>query len=313
MGALVQPQLSPHMQQKHFWRRVFEYRWQYLMFLPAAVLLVMFSYMPMIGLQTAFRDYRLGFTMWNSPWCGFDNFEFLSDSHFWVVVKNTLTITVSRMVFGFPAPIILALLINEIGSVRAKRIAQSISYMPHFISWIVIAYLLESLLSPTGLFNQIRGLFGQDSIFYMGRPDLFCPIVVVSGIWKEIGWNTIVYLAALSAVDVQLYEAARVEGANKLQQTWYITLPCIMPTIVLLLTLAMPGLIQAGTDQIYPLMNSANMGVAEVIDIYVLRNGLQQGRYGASTALGLISSALSLGLVLLTNQIATRLNGEGLW
>lgn len=290
-----------------------EYKWQYLMFLPAAVLLVLFSYMPMIGLQTAFRDFRLGYTMWNSPFCGLENFEFVHDSHFWLVVKNTLTITISRMVFGFPAPIILALLINEMTSVKAKRIVQSISYLPHFVSWIVVAYLLESLLAPTGLFNQIGQRLGFSTVFYMGRPDLFCPIIVVSGIWKEIGWNTIVYLAALSAIDTQLYEAACVEGANKFQQVIYITLPCITPTIVLLLTLSMPGLIQAGTDQIYPLMNSANMSVAEVIDIYVLRNGLQQGYYGTSTALGLISSSLSLGLVLLTNQIARQLSGEGLW
>lgn len=293
--------------------RVKEYRWQYAMFLPAAVLLILFNYMPMIGLQTAFRDFRLGYTIWNSPWCGFQNFEFLNDPHFWVVVRNTLTITVSRMLVGFPAPIILALLMNEIGSAHAKRLVQSISYMPHFISWIVVAYLLESLLSPTGLVNQIRGMLGHEMILFMGRPNMFSAIVVISGIWKEIGWNTIIYLAALSAIDAQLFEAAAVEGAGKFRQAIHITLPCIVPTIVLLLTLQMPQLIQAGMDQIYPLMNSANMSAAEVIDIYVLRNGLQQGYYGTSTALGLISSTLSLLLVLGTNQVARALSGEGLW
>ncbi len=295
------------------WRRAREYRWQYLMFLPAAVLLILFSYMPMVGLVGAFKDYRIGFTLQNSPWCGLENFQFFQDTHFWKVVQNTLSITIGRMVFGFPAPILLALLLNELVNHKFKRVVQSVSYLPHFVSWIVVAYLLDSLLSPTGLFNQINRILGRAPIFYMGRTDLFSSIVIVSGIWKDIGWNTIVYLAALSGVDLQLYEAARVEGANKWQQTRYITLPSIVPTIVLLLTLSMPGLIQAGTDQIYPLMNTANMGVAEVIDIYVLRNGLQQGYYGMSTALGLVSSVLSLLLVLGTNKIANLLNGEGLW
>ncbi len=266
------------------------------------------------GVIVAFKNYNIVKGIIHSPWAGLKYFrKFIADPYFWKVVRNTLSITIGRMVFGFPAPILLALLLNELVYPRFKRVVQSVSYMPHFVSWIVVAYLLESLLAPTGLFNQVNRLMGRAPVFYMGRSDLFSGIVIISGIWKDIGWNTIVYLAALSGVDPQLYEAARVEGASKWQQTRFITLPCIMPTIVLLLTLAMPGLIQAGTDQIYPLMNTANMGVAEVIDIYVLRNGLQQGYYGMSTALGLVSSTLSLLLVLGTNRIAHMLNGEGLW
>jgi len=305
--------LSKTEEKARTWRRIKEYRWQYLMFLPAAIQLVLFSYMPMVGLVGAFKDYRIGFTLQNSAWCGLENFQFFQDAHFWKVVQNTLSITIGRMVFGFPAPILLALLLNELTNHRFKRVVQSVSYLPHFVSWIVVAYLLDSLLSPNGLFNQVNRILGRTPVFYMGSTDLFSPIVIISGIWKDIGWNTIVYLAALSGVDVQLYEAARVEGANKWQQIRYITIPCIVPTIVLLLTLSMPSLIQAGTDQIYPLMNTANMGVAEVIDIYVLRNGLQQGYYGMSTALGLVSSVLSLLLVLGTNKAARMLNGEGLW
>ena len=305
--------LSKTEEKARTWRRIKEYRWQYLMFLPAAIQLVLFSYMPMVGLVGAFKDYRIGFTLQNSSWCGLENFQFFQDAHFWKVVQNTLSITIGRMVFGFPAPILLALLLNELTNHRFKRVVQSVSYLPHFVSWIVVAYLLDSLLSPNGLFNQVNRILGRTPVFYMGSTDLFSPIVIISGIWKDIGWNTIVYLAALSGVDLQLYEAARVEGANKWQQIRYITIPCIVPTIVLLLTLSMPSLIQAGTDQIYPLMNTANMGVAEVIDIYVLRNGLQQGYYGMSTALGLVSSVLSLLLVLGTNKAARMLNGEGLW
>ena len=163
-----------HEDRSRTWRRVKEYRWQYLMFLPAMVLLILFSYMPMAGLVGAFKDYRIGYTLTNSPWCGWDNFQFFQDSHFWKVVRNTLAITVGLMVFGFPAPIILALLLNELNNQKFKRIAQSVSYMPHFISWIVVAYLLESLLSPTGLFNQLNRPWARRPILY-GQRRYVCP------------------------------------------------------------------------------------------------------------------------------------------
>ena len=205
-----------HEDRSRTWRRVKEYRWQYLMFLPAMVLLILFSYMPMAGLVGAFKDYRIGYTLTNSPWCGWDNFQFFQDSHFWKVVRNTLAITVGRMVFGFPAPIILALLLNELNNQKFKRIAQSVSYMPHFISWIVVAYLLESLLSPMGLFNQLNRALGRTPVFYMGREDTFVPIIIISGIWKDIGWNTIVYLAALSGIDPQLIRGCQGRGSKQM-------------------------------------------------------------------------------------------------
>ncbi|RAW13406.1 MULTISPECIES: sugar ABC transporter permease [Paenibacillus] len=294
--------------------RLAKYRWQYVMILPGAILLLLFSYIPMVGIQVAFKDFHIGSTMWSSEWVGMENFSFLQDEQFWIVVKNTIYIAILKFVFGFPAPIILALLINEVKNNKYKRFVQSVSYLPHFFSWIVVAYILQSLLTlDGGLVNQLIEKFGGDSVFFLGSTEWFRPMIVVSGLWKEVGWNTILYLAAITTIDPQLYEAARVEGAGRLAQIRNITLPGIMPTISIVLILSMPGLIAVGMDQIYPLMNPANQPVADVLDTYILRNGLQQGYFGMATAVGLLSSVISLVLVLCTNQMARKFNGEGLW
>lgn len=294
--------------------RLAKYRWQYVMILPGAILLLLFSYIPMVGIQVAFKDFHIGSTMWSSEWVGLENFSFLQDEQFWIVVKNTIYIAILKFVFGFPAPIILALLINEVKNNKYKRFVQSVSYLPHFFSWIVVAYILQSLLTlDGGLVNQLIEKLGGDSIFFLGSTEWFRPMIVVSGLWKEVGWNTILYLAAITTIDPQLYEAARVEGAGRLAQIRNITLPGIMPTISIVLILSMPGLIAVGMDQIYPLMNPANQPVADVLDTYILRNGMQQGYFGMATAVGLLSSVISLVLVLCTNQMARKFNGEGLW
>jgi len=294
--------------------RVAKYRWQYVMVAPAVVLLFLFSYIPMAGIQVAFKDFHIGYTIWNSPWVGLDNFSFLKDAQFWIVVKNTLWIAVLKFVFGFPAPVILALIINEVKNGGFKRFVQSVSYLPHFFSWIVVAYILQSLLTlDGGLINQIVVSLGGKPIFFLGSTEWFRPMIVVSGLWKEVGWNTILYLAAISTIDPQQYEAAKMEGAGKLAQIRYITFPGILPTVSIVLILSMPSLIAVGLDQIYPLLNPANLPVADVLDTYVLRTGLQQGYFGPATAIGLLSSVISLLLVLITNQTAKRINGEGLW
>lgn len=293
---------------------IWKYRWQYSMILPGMVILFLFNYMPMTGLQIAFKDYQLGNTILNSPWVGFQNFDFLLNSEFWNVVKNTLIITLLKFTFGFPAPIILALLMNEMKIPWYKRFIQSVSYIPHFVSWVVVAYILESFLSPSvGVVNQIISFFGGETIFFMGDVAWFRPIIVISSIWKEVGWGTIIYLAAISSLDPQLYEAAYVEGAGKWQQFRYITLPGLVPTILLMLILTMPQLLNAGFEQIYPLINPANMPVSDVLDTFILRNGLQQGYFSMSTAVGLLSSTLGLLLMLTANFITRRTTGEGLW
>lgn len=294
--------------------RLYKHRWQYLMILPGVLLLLLFNYIPMAGIQVAFRDFQIGLSIWSSPWIGLDNFGFLQDPHFLLVVRNTLTISVLKFFTGFPAPILLALLINEVSHPLFKRFVQSVSYLPHFFSWIVVAYILQSLLTlDGGLVNQMVTKTGGEPIFFLGSTEWFRPIVIASSLWKETGWNTILYLAAITTIDPQLYEAAKVEGAGKLAQIRHITIPGILPTISIVLILSIPSLITVGMDQIYPLMNPANMAVSDVLDTYVLRSGLQQGYFGMATAIGLLSSVLSLILVISTNHLSRKINGEGLW
>lgn len=299
---------------RQLYNKFYKYRWQYLMILPGVVLLFLFSYIPMAGIQVAFKDFQIGTSIWDSTWAGLDNFTFLEDPQFLTVVQNTLYISVLKFICGFPAPILLALLINEVTRPAFKRFVQSVSYLPHFFSWIVVAYILQSFLTlDGGLVNQFIGQAGGDPVFFLGSTEWFRPIIVFSGLWKETGWNTILYLAAITTIDPQLYESAKVEGAGKLAQIRHITLPGIMPTISIVLILSIPSLITVGMDQIYPLMNSANHSVADVLDTYILRNGLQQGYFGMATAVGLLSSLISLILVVSTNQLSRKLNGEGLW
>jgi putative aldouronate transport system permease protein len=302
------------MVRKKILRDLFKFRWQYAMILPGLICLFLFSYMPMVGVQIAFRNFRIGNSIWTAKWVGLTNFRFFLDPEFWRVLRNTLVISVSRFAFSFPAPIILALLINEIRSVFFKRIVQSITYLPHFISWIVVAYIIDAFLAPnTGLVNQVFLRFGRQSVFFMGRTDLFVPIIVISNIWKTVGWGTIVYLAAITSIDTEMYEAATIDGAGRFAQVWHITIPMIVPTVILMLILSMPGLLNAGMDQIYPLQNNVNLPVSNVLDIYILNNGLRQGRYSMSTAVGLVNSLVALLLIVAANKTANKVSGDGLW
>lgn len=299
---------------KLFKRNVIKYKAHYLMALIGIACLIIFSYVPMLGLQIAFRNFKPGNTIWNAQWVGTKNFWFLKDPEFYRIVKNTLVLTVMKFIFSFPAPIILALLINEVKNLKLKKAVQSITYIPHFISWVVVAYMLESFLSPyDGIINHLIEKMGGTAIFFMGSTKWFVPLVVIASVWKEIGWGTIVYLAAITSIDQEMYEAAKLDGAGRWAQVRYITFPCLVPTIVLLLILALPGLLNAGVDAIYPLMNNANLEVSTVLDTYVLTNGLQRGQYSFATAVGMISSMISFVLILGANSIANRLTGEGLW
>lgn len=295
-------------------RKMKPYRWQYFMISLGVICLILFNYIPILGLQIAFKNFKIGSSIWSGEWVGFKNFWFLRDSQFWKVMKNTVRLTMTKFAFSFPAPIILALLINEIQNLQFKKIVQSITYIPHFISWVVIVYMLDSFLSPySGLLNEAITAFGGRAIYFMGDKRWFVPLFVIASIWKEVGWGTIVYLAALSGINQELYEAATIDGAGKLAQTRYITLPCLRPTISMLFILALPGILSAGVDAVYPLMNSANMDVAAVLDIYILQNGLERGQYSFSTAVGMISSIFSLILVLISNTVLKKVTGEGIW
>lgn len=299
---------------KRFARTFSLYGWHYAFILPGVVLLFLFAYMPMVGLQIAFRDYKLHLGMWQSPWAGLDNFRFLLDRYFWHSLKNTVYITFFRLLFGFPAPIILSLLLNEVMNHRFKKTIQSLSYLPHFISWIVISYMLYSMLAlDTGIFNTILKSLGLEQINFMGRPEYFRTIVVTSGIWKEIGWGTIIYLAALSNIDPQLYEAAFLDGAGRFSRIIHINIPGILPTVSILLILSLPSILHAGYEQIYPLVNPTNLEVSDVLDVYLIRLGLTQAQYSVATAIGFMLAWVQLALVFAVNSFIKRVGQVGLW
>ena len=287
----------------------------YLFILPGVIVVVLFNYIPMLGLQLAFKDYSLGESMWASSWIGLDHFrEFMASSDFWQVTANTFLLTMLRLIFTFPAPIILAILINEIRHAAFKRTVQSISYLPHFISWVVVFGFLDALLSiQGGAVNSVLQSFGIQPIPFMGSEAWFRPMFLISSIWKEVGWGSILYLAAITSINPDLYEAASMDGAGKLKQMRYITLPALIPIISIMLVLSIPGLLSIGIDQIYPMINAANMGVAEVLDTYVLRLGIGQAQYSMTTAIGMVTGILTTVLLLVCNSASKRLGGEGIW
>jgi putative aldouronate transport system permease protein len=290
------------------------YGWLYVFILPGVVLLFLFSYVPMLGVQIAFKDFVIWKGMWTSPWAGLKYFYFLGDSIFWQSFVNTVAITGLRFFFGFPAPILLALMLNEVRSDPYKRVIQSLSYLPHFISWIVVSYILYTFLQmDTGPLNMLMQSLGFDQVNFMGTPKYFRPIVIVSAIWKEIGWGTIIYLAALSAIDPQLYEAAMLDGAGRFRRIVSINIPGIAPTISILLILSLPGLLTAGYDQIYPLVNPTNLGVSNVLDVYLIRLGLTQAQYSVATAIGLVLAVVNISIVLGSNWFAKRIGQTGFW
>lgn len=290
-------------------------RYLFLLLAPVLIWYAVFAYGPMYGIQLAFKDYFIKDGIWGSPWVGFKHFHYLfsSSPDFWRIMKNTLVISFYHIVFGFPAPIILALLLNELRFSFFKRIAQTISYLPHFLSWIVIGGILITLLSPsTGVVNYLLQMLGLDSLYFLGTEQYFRFTLVTSAIWKEIGWGTIIYLAALSGVDSQLYEAAVLDGANRWKQTLHITIPSILPVISILLILRVGGVLDAGFDQILTLYSPAVYGVADVLDTYVYRVGLQNFQFSLTTAVGLFKNIIALALVLSTNYIVKKMGQEGI-
>lgn len=287
-----------------------------LMFLPIVVYFIIFKYVPMGGIVMAFKDYKIRDGIFGSAWCGLDNFtKLFATKTFARAVKNTLEISVLRIICGFPIPIILALLLNEVTHNGYKKAVQTITYLPHFISWVVLAGLFEQLLSPSnGAVNSIlQTLFNIDPIYFLGDNNYFRGTLIVTGIWKGAGWSSILYLAAISGIDPSLYEAAKCDGATRLQCARYITLPCIATTITVMLILEVGGILDAGFDQVFNLYNSAVYETADIIDTYVYRIGLGDMKYAQGTAIGLFKNGIGFILVICTNWITKRINGNGIW
>ena len=289
----------------YIWKK----RWLYLMCIPGLVYLIVFHYVPMYGIMMAFQNFSFKKGIFGSPFNNFANFKELFGSQiFYRVLRNSLFLSVTRLIFSFPVPIILALLINEIRSKVFKRTAQTLMYLPHFLSWVVLGGIVVNMLSMTdGLVNDLIASAGGQKINFLGSVDWFRTVIIGSHIWKEAGWGTIIYLSALTSINPEYYEAARVDGANRFQQTLYITLPGISGTIVIMLILAIGGLMNNGFEQIFLFKNNLNQSVAEVFETYVYQVGIAGGRYSYSTAVGLFKNVVGAVLVFSSNLIAQKL------
>ena len=286
----------------------------YLMAVPVVAFFLVFYYVPMFGLVISFKRFTPALGIFGSPWVGFKYFEGFFQSYFAVrIIRNTILLSVLSLIWGFPAPIILALLINEVRSTPFKRSVQSLTYLPHFISLVVVCGLLLEFSQNSGLFNDLRGWFGGEPISFFQDPRYFRSFYIGSDIWQEIGWGSIIYLAALSAIDPQLYEAATIDGAGRFRQLRHITLPSIAPTIVVLLILRLGNLMTVGHEKIILLYNSSIYETADVISTFVYRKGLLDFSWSYGTAVGLFNSLINLALVVMANWISRRVNETSLW
>ncbi len=295
-------------------RTIWRYRYFYLMLIPGVIYVVLFHYVPMGGLAIAFQDYKIFLGIQGSKFVGFANFQrlFLTPK-FLEVLRNTFIISGYKILFGFPVPILLAILINEVRQRAFQRTVQTVIYLPHFISWVIMSGIVMNLFAPgDGLFNLIRIALGQKPIFYMAEPQYFRTILVVTDIWKEMGWGAVIYLAALSGVPQEIHEAAVIDGANRIQRIAYIALPCILPTIMVMFLLRLGGVLNAGFDQVFSMYNSAVYDVADILDTYVYRIGVVDRKYGFSTAVGLFKSVIACAFVLTFNYLSDKAGQETL-
>lgn len=287
----------------------------YLLLIPVLAYFIIFRYWPMAGVQIAFKDFYANRGIWGSPWAGLKHFErFFSGYYFPRLMRNTISLSFLYMLFSFPMPILLAIMLNECRTLRLKKLVQTITYAPHFLSTVVVVGLLITMTSPrNGIINEAIRTFGGQPISFMYEEGWFKPLYIILGVWQETGWNTIIYMAALTAVDPQLYEAAVVDGANRLQRIRHITVPSIMPTMVVLLILNSGKLMNVGHEKVLLMQNDLNIAASDIISTYVYRMGMQQGQYSFSTAVGLFNSVINTILIVAVNTIAHRLGEEGLW
>ncbi|KKC47897.1 protein lplB [Paenibacillus sp. D9] len=297
-------------------RKLYSQRYLQIMALLGVAWMIVFNYIPMYGIIIAFKEYDIIFPMSMAPWVGLDNFkEFLNDDMLLTVIKNTLGISLIKLIVGFPLPIIFALLLNEVRSVIFKKWTQTITYLPHFLSWVILGGILATWLSDVGIINKILlSLHVIDSpITYLAEPKYFWSIIIVSDIWKELGWSAIIYLAAISSVSPELYEAATIDGAGRFQKMRNITLPSIMGTITILFILAVGNVLNSNFDQILVLRNQLNADASTVIDYYVYQTGLIDNRFSYSTAVNLIKSVIALILLVGANFVTKKLNNNSLF
>jgi putative aldouronate transport system permease protein len=296
-------------------RRIIRSKETYMLLLPGVIWFVIFAYIPMYGLTLAFKTYKANLGIFGSPWVGFEKFEYVfRDPAFMESVWRTIWINLGRIVFTFPVPIILALLLNELRMRRFKRTVQTIFTFPHFLSWIIVASVLINFLDMQWMVNGIIRMFGGDPVNFLGNTTIFRPLLYITDNWKNAGWTMIIYLAAISGIDTEQYESAQLDGATRLQTMWYITLPGIMNTIVVMLILATGYIMTAGFDQIFNISNAATAKAGEILDIYIYRITFQSAAdFSFSTAVSLFRSIVNFALLLLADRICKMLGSEGLF
>lgn len=286
----------------------------YLMFLPVFIYFVIFYYVPMYGIIISFQDYSPFTGFFGSPWVGLKHFKsFFDGFYFWQIMWNTLYLNILNIVFTFPFPIIFALLLNEVKNIRFKKTVQTVSYLPHFISVVVIVGIVSDFFAMDGVINKMIVALGGEAYSYMSDASYFRGIYVGSGLWQELGWNAIIYIAALSGINAELYEAATIDGAGRLRKLWHITIPGIAPTIIITLLLSMSAMITVGFDKIFLMQNSLNTQVSEVISTYVYKRGIESGSFSFATAVGLFNNIINVILIAAVNKASKKINDVSLW
>lgn len=285
------------------------------MILPVVIYFILFSYLPMVGVIIGFKDYSPGRGIFGSPWVGVKYFkQFFEGIFFWRLLRNTLLISVYNLLWGFPVPILFALMLNEFRTGAFKKTIQTVSYMPHFISTVIACGMIINFLSPsTGIINILIKKFGGTAVNFLGYPQYFRTVYVASGIWQEFGWGSIIYIAALAGVDQEMYEAARIDGAGKFKQCIYITLPSIATTMIVLLILNVGNIMSVGFEKIILLYSSSTYETSDVISTYVYRMGLVSNQYSFSAAVGLFNSVVNVILLVGSNYASRALTGSGIW
>lgn len=297
-------------------KKLLSQKYLQLMVLPGVIWMCIFNYIPMSGIVIAFKNFKITKPISKAPWVGLEHFtEFFTDPNFSDIMINTLGISLLKLLIAFPLPILFAILLNEIRHARFKKTVQTISYLPHFISWVVLGGLMITWLSETGMINEIMVKFGVISqpTAFLASPKYFWGLTVISDTWKEMGWSAIIYLAAISGIDQQMYEAATVDGATKVQKIIHITLPAIKGTIAIMFILAVANMLSSNFDQIFILKNVLNSSRSEVIDTYVYQMGMRAGRYSYATAIGLFKSVVAMILLLTANYTTKKLQGRSIF
>lgn len=311
---IAKPQTQSGSKRLHPLKELFKNRYLYCLMLPAVVYLIMIDYRAMYGILLAFKDYNAKLGIMGSPWVGMKHFkDMFSDSYFRYVLANTIRISFGRIIFTFPFPIILALAFNELNQRHLKKTLQTIYTFPHFLSWVIVSGVVLNFLDYTGPVNAVVSSLGGERQVFLGSKTLIIPILYVTEVWKEAGWSSIIYLAAISGINAELYEAADLDGASRFSKMWHVTLPCIRGTILVMLTLQVGTILNAGFDQIFNMSNTVVQKTVDILDTYIYRITFQQAAdYAYSTAVGLFKSAVGFTMVMLVNKITQKLEGTGI-